>query len=124
MKLRLLNAMAFSSILLFSCGEAATEENTATEELTAEAVIYMADAEATTVNWRGEVAGVYGHEGYVTLQSGSLEITGENVTAGEFVIDMSVLYPTDSASFKDEDGGRITDLQGHLSASDFFDNVN
>ena len=127
MKLRLLNAMAFSSILLFSCGEAATEqteENTATEEVTAEAVVYAADLEATTVNWRGEVAGVYGHEGFVNLKSGSIEITGENITGGEFVVDMSVIYPTDSGSFKDEDGGRITDFQGHLSTPDFFDNAN
>ena len=71
MKLRLLNAMAFSSILLFSCGEAATEqteENAATEEVTAEAVMYTADVESTTVNWRCEVAGVYGHEGFVNLK--------------------------------------------------------
>ena len=33
---------------------------------------------------------------------------------------MSVIYPTDSASYKDQDGGRITDLQGHLSTEDFF----
>jgi len=124
MKLRILNALAFSSILLFSCGEAATdqtEENATTENTATETATYTVSVEASSVNWRGEVAGVYGHEGYVTLQSGTIEVKGETITTGEFVVDMTTFYPTDSASYKDVDGGRITDLQGHLTTADFFD---
>ena len=118
MKLRVLSVLALSAAMFFACGEPATnetEETAAMEEAVVEAASYMADVSSSSVNWKGEVAGVYGHEGFVNLQSGSIDMMGDAITGGEFVVDMSVIYPTDSASFKDVDGGRITDLQGHLS---------
>ena len=122
MKLNVLYAVAFSATALFACGNAGTETTEATTEEVAvvESVNYTADTEASMVNWRGEVAGVYGHDGFVKLKSGSLTVAGDAITGGEFVIDMTNIVPTDSASYKDEDGSRITDLQGHLSTEDFF----
>ena len=126
MKSNVLYAVAFSATALFACGNAGTETTEATTEETAvvESVNYSADIEASMVNWRGEVAGVYGHEGFVKLVTGSVAVAGDAVTGGEFTIDMTGIFPTDSASFKDEDGGRISDLQGHLSTEDFFNTAN
>lgn len=116
MKLRILSTAVISSLVLASCGEA--EKEHAADEATAET--YTADATATTVAWKGEVAGVYGHNGVVNLQSGTLTLEGDKLTGGEFVVNMSVITPLDSASFTDEEHKRITDLQGHLSMNDFF----
>ena len=126
MKSNVLYAIAFSATALFACGNAGTESAETTMEETAavESVNYTADVSASMVNWRGEVAGVYGHEGFIKLSSGSVAVAGDAITGGEFTMDMTGIVPTDSASFKDEDGGRITDLQGHLSTEDFFNTAN
>ncbi|MCX6181748.1 MAG: YceI family protein [Bacteroidetes bacterium] len=117
MKVQLLSALAFSALVLASCGE--TKEEVKTEG-SVTAGTYTADAAASKVNWKGEVAGVYGHQGFVNLKSGSVTFNDSALTGGEFVVDMSVISPTDSASYKDEEGHRITDLQKHLTTKDFF----
>ena len=126
MKSNVLLAIAVSATTLFACGNAGTEstEVTTEETVAVESINYSANIEESMVNWRGEVAGVYGHEGFVKLSSGSISAEGEAVTGGEFTMDMTGIFPTDSASYKDQDGGRITDLQGHLSTEEFFNTAN
>ena len=124
MKLRILPTLAIASLALASCGEA-EKDHTADEATTDTATevvseTYTADAAASTVAWKGEVAGVYGHNGVVNLQSGTLTLEGDKLTGGEFVVDMSVITALDSASYTDEEHHRITDLQGHLTTGDFF----
>lgn len=122
MKIKLLSIVALTSMLFTACG-GETKDKHAKETTTETAVVaetYKIDITASTVNWRGEVAGVYGHEGYVNLQSGWVTLEGETITAGEINVDLSNIVPTDSASFTQEEGKRITDLQGHLTANDFF----
>lgn len=122
MKIKLLSIVALTSMLFTACG-GETKDKQAKETTTETAVVaetYKVDITASTVNWRGEVAGVYGHEGYVNLQSGWVTLEGETITAGEINVDLSNIVPTDSASFTEEEGKRITDLQGHLTAGDFF----
>lgn len=125
MKLPILSGLAIASLLIVSCGdtskEHATEEGTTTEshaDLVEEN--YTANTEKSVVAWKGEVAGVYGHNGVVNLKSGMLSLKGENIVGGNFVVDMTNIVPLDSASYKDEDHSRITDLQGHLATTDFF----
>ena len=122
MKKVLLSIWAVSAVMLASCGGGNENENTVTEETpaVAETITYTADPAATQVNWKGEVIGVYGHEGYVNLKSGSLEMQGDKLVGGEFVVDMTNIVPTDSSSYGKDEGTRITDLQGHLAADDFF----
>lgn len=81
---------------------------------------YALDTEGTKVMWRGEVAGVYGHEGMINVAEGAVAVKGETITGGSIVIDMTSIMPTDSASYKDEDGRRASDLVGHLTTGDFF----
>jgi len=119
MKKGIITMFAFASLFIVACGGGETEE-VVVKEVVAENAIYYADVNASEVNWRGEVAGVYGHEGYVNLQSGMIEMAGDEIIGGEFAVDMSAFYPTDTASYKDVDGGRITDLQNHLTQEDFF----
>ena len=65
------------------------------------------------VNWVGyKITGQ--HEGTIMLQSGSLEFNDNNLTGGNFVIDMTSINTTDLVGeYKDK-------LDGHLKADDFF----
>ena len=69
--------------------------------------------EESTVTWKGyKVTG--SHEGTVQLQSGNLEFDGDQLTGGEFVVDMSTLISTDlTGEYKGK-------LEGHLKSDDFF----
>lgn len=122
MRLRALTTLAFSSVMLFACSDTGTkhDEKTTEIEVTDETTNYIVDVETSNVSWRGEVAGVYGHEGNIDLQGGVLTFSGENLTGGEFTIDMTTIVPKDDGSFTDEEGHRIVDLQGHLTTEDFF----
>jgi polyisoprenoid-binding protein YceI len=99
---------------------AASCSNKADETEVTAATSYTVDAAASTVEWKGEVIGVYGHNGTVKLTSGNVEISDSVITGGTFTIDMTSIWPTDSASYKDQDGGRATDLVAHLATDDFF----
>lgn len=124
MKFKIATLSIMATMALASCTNNETTEAPVTETVEktkkVESVLYTADASATEVNWKGEVAGVYGHEGYVNLESGTLTVEGDQIVGGTIVVDMTGIYPTDSASYRDQDGGRITDLQNHLSTPDFF----
>ena len=62
-----------------------------------------------TVKWTGFGVGK-SHTGDLTLKSGTVEMKGEEITGGEFTIDMTSLKTADSEK-----------LQGHLKSPDFFD---
>jgi len=121
MKKGIITMFAFASLFIVACGGGEeTEEVVVEEAAPAESTIYYADVNASNVVWRGEVAGVYGHDGYVNLKSGMVEMAGDQIVAGEFVVDMTNFYPTDTASYGTDEGSRITDLQNHLTQEDFF----
>jgi polyisoprenoid-binding protein YceI len=63
--------------------------------------------------WKGyKVTG--SHEGTIDIESGSLIFDGDELTGGEFVIDMSSLVSTDlTGEYKGK-------LEGHLKSDDFF----
>ncbi|MFZ9846801.1 MAG: YceI family protein [Flavobacteriales bacterium] len=119
MKMKFLSAVALVATLLTSCGETTTTEvGTALNDSTA--TVYNVDLAASKVNWKGEVAGVYGHNGYVNFKSGTLQVNDSGLVGGELVVDLTNIVPLDSASYTAEKGHGITDLQGHLSKGDFF----
>jgi polyisoprenoid-binding protein YceI len=72
--------------------------------------INTSESQAT---WTGKKFGGQ-HTGTIDLQSGTLEFTDDNLTGGDFVIDMTSLSTTDlSGDNKDK-------LDGHLKSDDFF----
>lgn len=67
----------------------------------------------SSVNWLGKkVTGK--HFGTVNLQEGYLEMDGENIVGGQFVIDMTSITVTDLT------GEMKGKLEGHLKSDDFF----
>jgi polyisoprenoid-binding protein YceI len=68
----------------------------------------------STVTWKAyKVTGE--HNGSIKLKSGFLEMKGEKLIGGEFVVDMTTLSNNDL-----ESGQGKEKLEGHLKSGDFF----
>jgi len=112
-----------TAILVASCGGKKSSSEDKTVESAETSVVeasYTVDTLSSTVSWKGEVAGVYGHNGEIEVAEGSITTAGDSITGGTIVIDMTTIQPMDSASYKDEEGKRASDLVAHLSTGDFF----
>ncbi len=71
-------------------------------------------ASESTINWTGEkVTGE--HTGTLNFSNGFLNFKNENLTGGEFVVDMTSLKVTDLEAGKGKEK-----LEGHLNSDDFF----
>ncbi|MEQ8239812.1 MAG: YceI family protein [Cyclobacteriaceae bacterium] len=108
-------------LILSACGTSGSKSETATEEKTNNAteVTYMVSDEASTVAWKGEVAGVYSHNGVIDIAEGAVMAKGETITGGNIVIDMTTIQPLDTASYT-ASGKKPQDLVDHLTTDDFF----
>lgn len=98
-----------------SCGSEEAEVNE--EAVVAENVeskTYAISAEESTVLWAGDGVG-HGHNGSIGVESGSVTLENDNVTAGEVVIDMTSMIVLDIA-----DTAENAKLLGHLTTGDFF----
>lgn len=72
------------------------------------------DTEKSNVVWIGKkVTGK--HTGTLSFQEGYLEMDGNTITGGLFIIDMSTLQVTDLEAGKGKEK-----LEGHLNSADFF----
>lgn len=121
-----LNALALAglTLLFMACAEEKPEtpENTnnnpeGQEEAAPVAVTYGIDAANSTVNWTGEMLGMYSHSGTINISDGSVTLTGDEVTSAKILVDMTSISPTD----ENYDEEKTPDmLVGHLSSEDFF----
>jgi polyisoprenoid-binding protein YceI len=68
----------------------------------------------STVNWKGKKI-LGSHTGTVTLTEGYLEMEGDQLVGGKFVVDMTSINVTDL------EGKSKAKLEGHLKSDDFFD---
>ncbi|OAB81702.1 YceI family protein [Cochleicola gelatinilyticus] len=71
------------------------------------------DIKESTIEWKGKKV-LGSHNGTINLQSGYLEIENEQLTGGEFVVDMT------SINVMDLEGEGKEKLEGHLKSDDFF----
>lgn len=98
----MLNTIITSLVLLFAVPAADD----------AKAVLKVNTTESKVV-WTGEkIAGT--HTGTITLSQGDLQMDGDKLTGGSFVIDMNSIVDTDlTGEYKEK-------LEGHLKSDDFF----
>lgn len=95
-----------SALSIFSAGFSAQAKDTKK----AAAATTAAKLPATgTMNWTGYGVGK-SHSGAITVKSGEVEVKGDELIGGQFVLDMATLKTGDSEK-----------LQGHLQSPDFFD---
>jgi polyisoprenoid-binding protein YceI len=121
MKTNFLNVIAFISISagLLACGgkkdTVKTDEKQDAAVATELSTSFDVDVTTSTLGWAGTKVGGR-HNGTINIQSGSIAVEKNNITAGNFVIDMTTIKDLD-LSEKDGNGK----LVGHLTSPDFFD---
>lgn len=76
---------------------------------------YVADTEESTINWEGQKIIGSNHIGTINLKSGWLQVDGNTITGGNFVIDMNSIINKDL-----KDDSMKERLVGHLKSDDFF----
>lgn len=109
------------TIALTSCGQqpdATTETETPTE-VKLEDGTYEVDVENSVVTWKGEMVGMYSHQGTVAMDAGALFVENGEVTGGKFSVNMTSINPTDE-NYNDAEGRSRAKLVEHLSSDDFF----
>jgi polyisoprenoid-binding protein YceI len=117
----LIKSLMFLAVVGFlaSCSQAPAGEEAKTGETkevakTDEAKALNVDLAASKIEWEGsKVTGK--HNGTINLKSGSLQVKGNELVGGSFVIDMNSIAVTDL-----KDKGKA-DLEGHLKTGDFFE---
>ena len=115
--------------LLFTACNTGKKTDTAASDAAAEATepveekISLANAPIdlaqSMVAWKGEMLGVYAHEGTLKFTEGTVTVSDGEITGGSFVVDMTSMVPTDE-NFNPEEGKTKEKLVGHLSSDDFF----
>lgn len=119
------HAFAFAALTLFltACGGKSTDESkTAEEQVVAEkqGEAYAVNLETSKVDWKAFHKGGFAPRwGTLAIKSGEVSLSGGELTAGDFVIDMQSLK-VDPASVTEKDK-KYTDLEAHLKNADFFD---
>jgi polyisoprenoid-binding protein YceI len=71
------------------------------------------DITESQIEWKGKKV-LGSHTGTIQLKEGYLEMDGNNLVGGMFVVDMTTINVTD---LEGEDKGK---LEGHLKSDDFF----
>ena len=71
------------------------------------------DVKSSSIAWTGKKV-LGSHNGTIKLKSGHLNMDGDKLTGGEFVVDMTTINVTDLSG---ESKGK---LEGHLKSDDFF----
>lgn len=108
------------TIAFVSCKDKAKEAETSKAETAAEAkaeaVKYVADADASTIEWKG-FKPTGSHNGTIKIESGVVQVNGGTIESGSFLVDMGSITVLDIPA-DDEGNGK---LKGHLSSADFFD---
>jgi polyisoprenoid-binding protein YceI len=115
----LLAVAAIIAVTLTSCTE---QEKPAevTESVVLEDGNYSVDTDNSNVIWKGDMVGMYSHEGTIAMNNGVLMIEGGKITGGKFSVDMTSINPTDDG-YNEEEGRSKAKLVEHLSSPDFFD---
>jgi polyisoprenoid-binding protein YceI len=118
----LLKGLSFLAVVGFfaSCSQAPAGEEAKTGETkevttTDEAKTLNVDVAASKLEWEGSNPKKI-HKGTISLKSGSLQVKGNELVGGSFVIDMNSIIVTDIT--ENEGKGK---LEKHLKDKDFFE---
>lgn len=116
----LFSAFALTSLVFASCSNSETP-TTETEAAApaAESKSWAIDTEQSRIKWEGGTSGVmvYSHFGSIKIKEGSLTTEGNNITGGNFVVDMTTIKPEDNGYNEENTPEKLV---GHLSTGDFF----
>lgn len=115
-------ALAATALFLTACGGKNSETTTSEQQEVAEkkGEVLPVNLEASKVDWKAFHKGGFAPRwGTLAIKSGDVSVEGQEITAGDFVIDMQALK-VDPASVTEKDK-KYSDLEAHLKGADFFD---
>lgn len=126
MQLNAIPSALVAAFLLSACGGSNTEStdtaNTPAPPAEAPEVVYLLDADATTITWKGTMLGIKSHHGQIKATDGKIVMKGDQIVAGKFMVDMNSIVALDDAYEPDDaPQGTRAMLIGHLKSADFFD---
>ncbi|MBO3696928.1 YceI family protein [Roseivirga sp. E12] len=107
--------------LVWACGPKGTAVETSEAKAVASgdnATALFLNPNSSQVTWIGSKPGGK-HNGTIDITSGEISINGDEIVAGNFVIDINTITDLDMAG----SGGQAK-LEGHLKSADFFDVAN
>lgn len=115
------------AISLSSCGGESTKPAAPAADATASALkgdaALTLDAAASKLLWKGEMLGLYSHNGSIAINSGKVSLKDGKIVNGEVTVNMASITPLDAAYDATGDHSK-EGLIGHLSSPDFFDVAN
>jgi polyisoprenoid-binding protein YceI len=71
------------------------------------------EVKESTITWKGKKI-LGSHTGTIDLKEGYIEMEGDQLVGGKFIVDMTTIVDTDL------EGGSKTKLENHLRSADFF----
>lgn len=107
--------IAASIFSVTSCGNSSQStagDAQAVAQAGAESKSYEVNVSESVLKWKATKKLSAGHEGTVVLSSGAIQADGENIAAGNFVIDMNTITATDLT----EETGKSA-LEAHLKGT-------
>lgn len=114
--------IAATGLFLASCSQ--SDQKQTAEAETEKSATTITSVTVNTSNskvvWKGEMLGIYAHEGTLNLTQSNITMKEGKITGGSFVVDMKSITPTDK-NFNPEEGTTQEKLVGHLSSAEFFD---
>lgn len=118
-----ISVLTFVAVTLFltACGKKA-ETTTGEEQQVAEkkGEVLAVNLETSKVNWKAFHKGGFAPRwGTLAIKSGEVSVEANEITAGDFVIDMKSIK-VDPASVTEKDK-KYSELEAHLKSADFFD---
>lgn len=108
------------AVFLASCsnnpkGDKAQTTDEVENNISAEGVSYSVNTETSSIVWTGnKVTG--SHTGTVKIQSGTVVLNNNQLTGGEFTVDMTSIFNEDMKN----DAENKSKLENHLKSDDFF----
>lgn len=114
--------IAVVGLFLASCSQSDQKQTSETTSDMKEMKISNVTLKAadSRIIWKGEMLGIYAHEGTLNLTQSDIVMKDGKITGGSFTADMKSMTPTDK-NYNPEEGNTPEKLVGHLSSADFFD---
>ncbi len=97
--------------------QAEVSEAVSVDSGTAQGDAYQVNVEESTIEWVGSKPVGSGHHGTIKIKNGFVNVNTDNqITGGEFVIDMNSIANADLTNAEEK-----AKLEGHLKSADFFE---
>jgi polyisoprenoid-binding protein YceI len=121
-KIVLIGMMVSAALIFTACSQGGQKQSETKNETKKVGISenFKVNASSSKLIWKGEMLGIYSHEGTLAITQANLEVKDGKIMGGSFTADMNSMTPTDE-NYNPEEGSTPEKLVGHLSSADFFD---